>query len=273
MNKTIILVAGGTSVVSLAAGAAGGYFFAKKKFDAQINDTVDAIVAEEVEKAKTYYAVRQMDQKPDLDTLLVVEEETPLPLEAEATDEELAVLNEALNAKIEPVERAAAALTDYRGFADQTPADVVESNIFSDNAAPKKKLPPRDEQTGKFRKREEDQDEDDEQQSRLITAEEFMIGAEHEGVEYDQESLLYFVHENTLVLKADYNESVDEEVIGRVNLTLFPQDDEPSVIFVRNDTRQIDYEITRTEDSLAEAMGFGEVGSEADDDSEYALQD
>lgn len=274
MNKTY-LIAGGTAVVSLAAGATGGYFLAKKKFD----ETIEGLIAFEVRKTQARYEELLATAQASVEetTAVAVIEDEPLVLEAEDSGEE--VITPA-DQKI--IDNANVALVNYQGVKPNPPLDeVVARNIFTDTTGhkPKKKLPPRDAETGKFRPKKSvpaqpkaDSSNDDPYK---ITEEEFLL---NDG-EYTQQNLLWYANDQTLVDLEDNNEAVDVGRVGEVNLTLFPEERDPNVsptIFVRNDALQTDYEIRLTLESLTEAMGLGESDSDLEDyegADEYAYQD
>lgn len=252
MNKTV-LIAVGSSAASLAAGAAGGYFFAKKKFEEQLRV--------EIEATKKHYGVlmtnMQYGQKPSLEDVVSAysDEEDPIVPEEDEDDE-----------PVELPQPVATALTNYQGFAEK-PAEgkLVESNIFS-NQTQKPPLPPRDPGTGKFvpsRRENTDTGTKHVIEPEMITEHAFMIN-DVDGAEFDQESVLYFTNEDTVVEAADYNAVVDNSRIGQIHLEKL-RDGKVDVIYVRNAGLQIDYQVTRTSDSLVEAMGFGESEEDFDE--------
>lgn len=284
MNKTI-LIAGGASIASLAAGGAAGYFIAKKQFD----KTLDHQITEEVEKTRAHFfaTISKLEEKVwDLEHT-TYDAEPPTPTDEVDDSSEVEELSEEDQKTVDKArddmvdQRAKRALIDYQGIstrkivseeAKPALASLVENNIFdADKIKEKKVLPPRGE-GGRFRpKHAESASRPPENEPYIITAETFL---ENEP-EYAQESALYYVNDNTVVLATDYSEAIDNAIIGEVNLTLFPEG-EPSVIYVRHEKLEIDYQVTRTKDSLTEAMGLGESESDLeghDEDNEYANQD
>lgn len=247
-NKTASLILFGACTVSTLVGCAGGYFIAKKKFDAQL----DLGIAVEAAKAKKHYSILLQELrsgKPE--QIPVIEEEIPEPIDDEEVEAE----------REDTFNRAKTALTNYQAY-DKPPLEQVASNIFTNHANGKKVFPPRG-PDGKFLPKgtmESAQSADD---PYLIEPDVFLANTP----EYLQESLLYFVKEKTALMVAD-NEPVDVDLIGEVNLTLFPDDDIPSVIYVRNEGAEIDYQITRTYDSLTEYMGLGEADPDDDNDDD-----
>lgn len=271
MNKTII-IAGGASVASLAAGAAGGYFLAKKKFDA----TVEARIEEQVLATKKHYSIMLMEarEKPEeipdveVDDPEIVDESDLVEVTFDEPDPDLEQLDDPLRgAKPDTttvVGRAKAAMIDYRAYADN---DKTEE-------PPKKSLPPREPGTGKFLPKsalvETPEPEDGgNQPPELITHEQFLLNEE----EYDQENLTWYVNNQTL-LGFDPENPIDIGVVGEVNLTLFPKvpEGEPSIICVRNHGLQMDYEIKLSLEDLTEVMGFGESERDLNDDNNEADQ-
>lgn len=257
MNKTY-LIAGGTAVVSLAAGAAGGYFIAKKRFNAELEEAI----AREVQATKEYYLGRLEEAKKDESS----DEEIDLGLEddeeegAEAGEpEESEELGEEDRAVVDNAQKA---LVDYQGYSKPPLKDVAQGKITKNK--PKKPLPPRG-PGGAFRSKTVREKENDPPQ--IIELEDFMLN----DPEHDQESLLYFVNDKTLVLSANPSEPIEIGLVGEVNLTLFPADEEPSMIYVRNTGLSIDYEIKCMKESLTEFIGLGEyAGSDEENLDETA---
>ena len=265
MNKTYLIVAG-SSVVSLAAGAVGGYFFAKKRFDELLDRAIDT----ETAKTRTHYGVRMTNmkygQKPPLEELaekynadeVVLDEDARLPLEAEDVVEK-------------PKKRTPPERVDYQSFAKTDPSDIIESNIFS-NQSGKPVRPARDPQSGKFMpKQTEEVTQPADSEPYPITEHDFMVN-EVDGEEHDQESVIYFVNEDTAVMASDYNEVVANERLGQFHLNKL-KNGTADVIYIRHEGLQIDYQVTRTTDSLVEALGLGESESDVDeiDASEHRI--
>jgi hypothetical protein len=247
MNK-VVLVAGGTAVVSLAAGAAGGYFFAKNKLGKEF----DARLTEEIDATKRHYALIQMERdsgKPD----------SPLDIPLRDEDEEL--LEEGVP-ETDPVveEKAKQALVDYQGVSSKSnvfdkKTEIAKSNVFDK----KPELPPRDD-NGRFVPRQTP-DEERVPAPYLIEPDEYLANA----VEHHQDEMLrWYADEETLVNHGD--EEVDIDWVGMKNLELhnFPQGDENGGgrhIYVRNEGMKEDFQIQLCGDSLAESAGFGDAYS------------
>lgn len=267
MNKTALTI-GGVAVTSLAAGVAGGYFVAKKKFD----DQLDQLIAVEVRKTKQYYLdlleKNKAEPKKDIPEQETAEDRDEAEEEEpELSDQDLAVMARGR----EKIANAAAALTNYQGYSDKPSLkDVVEHrNIFTDGT-PKKVLPPKDKRTGRFvRSPKHSVEEESQSETKKPVDDPFLIEEDDFLVndsENEQESVLYFANDKTAVMVSDYNNEVPIGRIGEANLTLFPNE-EPSVIYVRNTGLGMDYQITRTYQSLTQAMGMGE--EDLPDDDEY----
>lgn len=283
MNKTI-LIAGGTAVVSLAVGTAGGYFIAKKRFENKVGEEI----AREVDATKKYYSVLLMqakEQKPDSPADIPKREEDPEELDddPEPDEEELSPADKMAIAKgrdqlVREARKTTArhaaekVLTDYQGISTKIVGEnkpplgtVVDRNIFADAPkTPTKPLPPRG-PGGAFRKKTSREEESEPPQ--IIDAETFLLN----DMGHNQESLLYFINDKTLVLEAVPSDAVDINLVGEVNLTLFPDvsENEPSMIYVQNEGMSTDYEIKRMTESLTEYIGLGENGDEELDKSAY----
>lgn len=267
MNKTY-LIAGGASAVSLAAGAVGGYFVAKKKFE----ETLDARIDAEVQATRKHYAVlmtnAQYGQKPPLEDIVADYAGTEVThVNANSAFPDDVVLDEDQPLKLEEdlEEPADKALTNYQGFAKtDPPTDVVESNIFT-NPSPKKVLPPREPGTGKFlpKDRVDALKNTSNPAPYLIDEETFLTN----DPEHNQESVKYFVNEDTAVLEANYEEVIENEILGREFLDRMAKDGNLGVMYVRHDILELDYQVTRTTESLVEAIGMGESEKDMSSDN------
>lgn len=281
MNKTYLTI-GGVAITSLAAGAVGGYFIAKRGFDAEIEEAV----AFEVDRVKMHYdaieAEKKAKEKAASDSSDIPEQGTSVEDEEDEEEQELSEEDKAVIEKgRHRLATASAALVNYQGISTsgveaEKPAlkDVVKKrNIFEDDKA-KKALPPRGDK-GKFRKKTTREVVHGPPQI-LDDPEEFLLNPK----EYEQENLLYFINDNkTLVHESNPNESEDIARVGEVNLTLFDPtipEDQPNVIHVRNDGLGVYYEIKLMTESLTEFIGFGEnEGGEGleDDGTSYYHED
>lgn len=275
MNKTI-LIAGGATVASLAVGAAGGYFFAKKRFLSSLPE----IIEQETEALKKYHAIQMMEArsgKPaspaDIprQVVAVTEENPEDDPESELSEEDKKALERGRESLRQAKKHAAANrdTVDYQGLSNEalkakTPAPEVK-NIFDQPDPKRKQRPPRDDATGRYRKQTPREAENDPPEK--IEEEVFLLNEE----EYDQESLLYFVRDKTLVKDADPSESIDLSIVEEVNLTLFPNvpEDEPCMIFVRNNALQTMYEIKLMRGSLTEYLGLGEESEDNERGAAY----
>lgn len=279
MNKTI-LVAGGACVASLAAGATGGYLFAKNK----LGKAFDERMEHELSTIRKRHAIQLQEArtKPSLDDLEPTKRKSP----AELLGEHMGVsVDNLVGPKVEeepPVSeeakrrerfehRAKAALTDYAGISAQNghgDVTLTTENIFrQDKAHPP--LPPRDTATGKFipRPKEEITDEG----PYLIDETMFLANVQ----EHHQRSLLWFFHNQVLCEKLDGEvDDFDIDKVGGLdedgvcqNLTKFDEKipkDEPNYIYIRNDDLEEDYQIQLTFGTLEEYMGMGEYGDDVE---------
>lgn len=271
MNKTHLIVSG-VSVASVAAGAAGGYLFAKKRFE----DELKVVIQREVAAAERYYDKKiaalekvvdnaEYGQESDVEVVDAVSAypDGDLELEGKDFDIDQAVVEQ----------NGQAALKNYQSYskvfeAEKPPLEqVVKNNIFTDSVTPPKKATPPRGPGGKFLPRQA--------VSETSTPAPYPINDEHfllNDPEFDQESLYYFVKNNALIVIAD-NETVEVEDVGEENLLAFP-DGHPSVIYIRNEKKEMDYQITKTMTDLTEYMGLGD-GTEEDipdnDDDEDEL--
>jgi hypothetical protein len=260
MNKTIV-IAGGAAVASLAVGATGGYLYAKTK----LTKEMDLRLENEIAETKKYFSVLLAEAKagkPETVTEVITSDPSPAEI-LDVIDEE--EVEEPTKEQILRDRNGPRALVNYQGFAKPDLSQVVENNIFSSTATPKKKLPPRDE-SGKFLPvpgNTLDESDMPEETPYIITAEVFLANSP----DHHQENVKYFVHDKTVLDTA--NESVDIELIGEVNLTLIPTEpggDGRRYICVRNEVLMVDYEVELTEERVAVYMGLGDVDEDDVDD-------
>lgn len=253
MNK-IVLIAGGTSAVSLAVGGAAGYFYARREF----NKKVEPLITEQVDKTKKHYSILLEEArkgKPEsiMDIPISNEEELELELEAEDPPATADVASPAVDSFIRS--QANKAMIDYRGMSDkpQPDAPVATENVFDQPANKARPLPPRDPVTKRFVPRERQSPADEE--PKTITLEQFVENEDG----HQQVSLMYFANEKTL-LDPMTKETVDLDEVGAENLDTFPVVDAGVTceIYIRNGGLQQDYDITKTEDDLTDWLGLGD---------------
>jgi len=283
VNKAI-LVAGGACVASLAAGATGGYLFAKNKLGKAFDARMDAELA--TIRKRHAIQLQEARQKPSLDDL----EPTPTKLKSSAellgehmgvsvdnlvgpkVVEEEAPAPEELERRKKLEQRGKAALTDYAGISTQNGNgnDTLSTeNIFRTDKKQHPPLPPRDGVTGKFIPRPKD--EIPEEGPYLIDETMFLANVQ----EHHQRSLLWFVRNQVLCEKLDGE--VDDFDIDRVggldedgvcqNLTKFDEKipkDEPNYIYIRNDDLEEDYQVQLVFGTLEEYMGMGEYDEDVE---------
>lgn len=241
MNRNVLIIAGGASAASLAIGGAVGYFIASKKLGQQFDERMDV----EIERIKEVYEhrisaleERLSDQEDGVDES---EEEDDEP-----SDEEIVV-----------AQTAKTALINYAGMAQKPPLEsLAVSNIF--DRTKKHRLPPRDDNTGRFVPSKPDTSNDD---PSIITQKQFL---ENEG-EYDQVYLRWFPQDKTLLAVHSNDEATDVELVGEANLTLFPTDvpeGEQNVLCIRNTQLETDYEIQLMEESVTDYLGLGEYSED-----------
>lgn len=289
MNKTI-LIAGGASVASLAAGGTAGYFYAKKR----LTDALEARLGLELESSKEFYEKkysheldvfklksreleRQVDQLKD--ALVDYEDSGKADISKEELSEEDQKTLEVGRQK------ARKALVDYgatstaKVLREQKPDldGLVKANIFDehgDEAINKRELfaddphrpqrPPRDDK-GRFLPRQAGADDSDPEPDDGDYAEDPYIITELQyarGKEgYEQESAKYYVIDETII--AADGEVIENNIIGEGNLELFPEEgegEELPVLYVRNDQKKMDYQIHLSTESLTAVTGFTDDG-------------
>lgn len=299
MNKTI-LIASGASAASLAAGGVAGYFYAKKQLAETLEERLGLELSSakefyekkyknelSIEKDRSKALEKQIDQLKDA----LVDYEDPAgtdisKTELDENDEE--ELSEADQKTIElGRQKARNALIDYgatstaKVLQETKPSldSLVRGNVFDehgDDAINKRELfadspdvhrpvrPPRDDK-GRFLPRQADSDDIDPEPDDgdysdtpyIITELKYARGKEG----FDQESATYYIIDETII--AADGEVIENDVIGESNLELFPEESEEEpvpVLYVRNDQKKMDYQITLSTESLTAVTGFTDDG-------------
>lgn len=222
-TQTEALIVGGIAFVSFSAGSALTYIYAKRTLETKFNE----LLGVEIEEAKRFYRV------------LYKQDELSTPGEAVRTligDEQFAEAAQALRSYSPEMtaeeERAEEALTK--------PAKPTERNIFVADPA--------------------DWDYEYELSVRnplkpyIITEEEYLEAEPG----FDQTSLTYFEEDDVLIDDRDQPVTDHEKTCGSGNLLRFGHGSKNNnVVYVRNETLQLDMEIMRSTGSYArEVLGF-----------------
>lgn len=230
----------GVAVVAAAAGAAIGYYVA----DRRLRTKYDDILAHQIEEARAFYATLNKADYP-----------TPGDLVAERHPEAV---------------EAAEALEVYKGGVQDPRGDIVED--------PDGKLVIRRTEEVEVESHNifvngkpidhEDWDQNEEELSRtpgkpyVLTEEEFF----QNETDFEQMQMTYYVEDDTLV--DDFLEIVQnsDAMVGDDNLQRFGHGTKDRhMVYVRNDEKEIEFEIARSEGSYAkEVLGL--------DDDEPAVQ-
>lgn len=219
MNKQLAVAVGLSSAISLAAGSCAGYFAARMRME----KLYSKLAAEEIEEAKKFYSA--MYKRP--------------PFETPGSAKELMI----------PVETAAQALQNYQGIVDvQLPdsetvvVDEVVHNVFEGATDVDPEI-----WDEIIASRTEDE-------PYVVSIDEFLEAEPG----FNQVTLTYYVGDDVL---ADERDKVVEKVdytIGKLNKASFGvMSKDPNVLYVRNHTLELDFEILRSEGSYGEeVLGF-----------------
>lgn len=234
--KTVVAV-GVTAIVSLAAGAAGGYFFAKKTLDDKYNE----IMEREISEARKYFERRSKTGKFS----------TPAKAAAAlAQEDSMTLLQEAvvnLGYSVVEVEKAKQSATVHDSPVDshgdgEAPAEEgpIIKNLFEDN----RDGPDLDDRWAW----EEEVKNRDNTKPYVIDVEDFMQNEQGRT----QNTLTYFEADSVLVDESDQpipahsvNNTVGEENLNRFGV----RSRDKNIVYVRNENMDMDFEILRSEQS------------------------
>jgi hypothetical protein len=241
MNIKLVVI--GTSVVSAAAGAVAGYFYARKELVTRLNEEYDERLEMEIERTKDHYQALYKVGDENADPMTVLSRRTPKrPEGIEADDNEPFPNNR--DRVMNPAEVAEAERL-VQGLRYGPPNIVVEPatpglkktvNVFS-HTEPTPGDPASDEKPY------------------VLTAEEFHAGL----LGHDTSSLTLY---SDLMLVNEREEPMLDvpREIGLDNLKKFGADPggDPNTIYIRNTRLGIDFEINRSEMTYAEVVGLGQ---------------
>lgn len=256
-NPVVLSIVG---VLGLAAGAAGGYFIARKL----LREHYAEIAEQEIAEAKEHYA--------SLNKVTVDGEPmTPQQILASRDPDALAALREYQGAVVGDVEAPAATeeeLTEADYVLDDEVLKIAEGrvrsvNVLAEKSDPSKGVYPIEqvENSGSvnvFVDRNFDYDEEKKLRTKdrpyVITHDEY-FGAEFE--DFDTIQLTYFADD---VLVAEDDKPVDDVngTIGDETLARFGHGSkDKNIVYVRNEKLQCEYEVTQSDQTYLEALGLG----------------
>lgn len=246
MNK-IILIAGGASIASLAAGAAGGYFYAKNKLAKEIGAEFDKRLEKELDATRKALSIRKMQSdKPD----------SPMDIPTARVEQ---IVSDS-SPQLAPA--AKAAMIDYQGASAKIPSSgVVQQNAFKDRTK-RQPMPPRA-PSGRFVKTEVAE----ESEPTFISQEEYL----QDDFRLEMGTLRWYSNDKTLLNYED--EEVDIDLVGGAEmLTRFPNnlpEGAERSIWIRNIAYGWAWEITLMDDDEGAHAGFEHYQLDQVDAEEY----
>lgn len=217
----IKIVIGTTAVVSLAVGAAGGYFIARHKFEEQLGffaDQLDEMQEAFDEKIEAFEDVRRHIRRED--------DKHPSPEEAWAAFHDSEPIGKALayeteagiTIKVDDPEAVDTIKNIFAGGEDELDPATVEAEI----AARSDRAP------------------------YIISADEFL----HDESEYEKITLTYFEGDRVLVDDQEQPVPDSNRLVGDANLKRFGwMSKDRNVVYVRNSLLQLEFEILRSDGS------------------------
>lgn len=224
------IVIGITAVVSLAAGAAGGYFIAKRNFEEQLGffaDELDEMQAAFDDKLEELADAQRMI--PSVNTFASPEEAWAAIHETAPIGKALAYETEAgLTVVVEDPYAVDTIKNIFAGGEDELDEEAVEAEI----AARTDEAP------------------------YILTADEFL----HNESEYEQITLTYFEGDRVLVDDQE-QPAPDKGLVGEGNLKRFGHlSKDRNVLYVRNPVLKLEFEILRSEGTYKkEVLGIEDV--------------
>lgn len=236
------------SVVSLSAGAAAGYIYAKKELEEEYNERANREIAEETHRLRQRYKdgeyadpIEFLRAKQGEEAVEAIEaHKSYLGLSEDSPDVESDAEDDALAAR-------ASARAGIQQNRDGTSVVIGEkSNVFDDH------VPTED----------EGWDYEVERAARDANPGDPYVIHHDEYYEnetnYEQAKLTYFDGDNVLLDERD-QPVADDSVVGEDNLAKFGHGSKDHhIVYVRNDNVEVDFEIHRSMGSWQEELGFGD---------------
>lgn len=239
MNRETVIIAG-ISVFSTTVGVIAGSILTKRRLMTKLDETLEQEIAETRAHLATVY---KKDLSPaEAVELLVPEEDRPEPVPVAVKKAMRAYQGEKVNVVTSSEDL-------IKPSSDEVPVEaavIVEEttvvrNIFVDN------VPLTD----------EDFDLEEERLARrngvpyVVTREEY---DENED-QYEQISLTYFGFDDVLVDEDEKSIDNIEEFVGKHNLQRFGHGSgDPKIVYIRNESREMDYEVLRSDGSYSEEV-------------------
>lgn len=245
MNRETVIIVG-VSVFSTTVGAIAGSILTKRRLMTKLDETLQQEIAETRAHLATVY---KKDLSPaEAVELLVPENERPQSASAVAAKTAMRAYN---GEKVNVVTSSEGLIKPADKEVPEEPVAAVEEtvpvrtsvvrNIFVDN------IPLTD----------EDFDLEEERLARrngipyVVTREEY---DENED-QYEQVSLTYFGYDDVLVDEDEKSIDNIEEFVGKHNLQRFGHGSgDAKIVYIRNESREMDYEVLRSDGSYAEEV-------------------
>lgn len=231
-------------LIGLGAGAAGGYFFAKRQLEDAMHAEVDEEVARVTEEMRAHYqakAAAQENTETKASVADIIHKQNYATPVSPPTDEPqmgapvgvappaavVAAAEEARKAEAEQAEAAAAMQT---------------RNIFTDTP---------DQETW-------DWDRERKMREKLHESSPYIVHAdERQATDFEEHTLTYYVADDVLCDEADnvIDPQDRDGMVGESNLDRFGHGSgDPNIVYVRHDEDERQYEIVRSEKSYVEEV-------------------
>lgn len=244
--KTALWVVG-TAVVSAAAGAYGGYLYARRVLNAEY----EARLEEEIEETRrTYARVYKKDEYSSPESALDALHPGALAAAKALTEYQGKIVTPKARVTKEEfgtdrgpkINYAAAKELVDSGAVDKETVDQVLRNVFEDSAL--YTLEEQEDFEAMVRNRTEEA-------PYILSVNEYMLN-EHE---YNQITLTYYAGDGTLT---DDRDDIIEDIdrcVGANNLVYFGSfSGDPNVLYVRNHIKEMEYEITKHHGKYSEVV-------------------
>lgn len=265
MNKTVLILAG-VSLVSAAAGAVGGYYYAKNKLWGEFSERLEDEVAKETLETKKFY--RDLYKKEYETPEDAVRDLIPGGLTGDNKFNNTSVTNETLQRVLvglkymdgdpsekEPEPRKGPEERHLAAPAQKTPEDVRAKHLEAINEQPKPVETNIFEEVRVEQHLPEDfNNERNPEKPYIISVDDFM----HAEVGYPQLTFTFFEEDGMLVDEDERVIDTVEETVGLQNLQFGYLSKDPNVVYIRNEKTGYDYEVLRHQGSYAEEIGLAE---------------
>lgn len=229
--RNLWVIVGAVSVVTASAGGAAGYLIAKKQLEKKYSELAEA----EIEEAKKYFKV--LYKVGDYETVEGTVKALGRTSEVVATE----ALKSYGGHVLKPAEEAVRNKVEQIRKVEEATVNEVIHNVF-----------------GSTRKVSEEAEAFAEEVRNRTEEAPYVISDEEyfqNDTDYQQVSLTYYAGDDVLTDDRDDIIEDPDELVGGNNLVRFGDwSNDPNIVYVRSDVKEMEFEITRSQGKYSEEV-------------------